>query len=294
MTKVRKGRWHKGIIEWADQDLPQTVNISVVFTWDAGKAFSRAVWWRQQGWAVRVGGPGIFVFKRDFAGIAEVGEDLPDAVRLHNPSATFASRGCPVGCYFCIVPALEGRKFTLLPDFEPRPILCDNNLSALPEDYQAYIVKRYKKAVVPLLDANSGFEPQTFDETVLRRWEPINKGPWRFAYDETGEGEDVGRVCRMLAKYPPSRKRVYVLIGNEPIEACMDRIMQVISWGAEPYVQPVMKLNARERKPWVRFNWSPQRLKDVQRWVNGWVWRKCSFDEYRPRKQMKREGMLDG
>ena len=41
----------------------------------------------------------------------------------------------------------------------------------------------------------------------------------RYAYDETAEGDDVARVCGMLADVVPARdKRVYVLIGNESFE----------------------------------------------------------------------------
>ena len=38
----------------------------------------------------------------------------------------------------------EGREFTLRPDFQVRPILCDNNLSALPAEYQKHIIDRYR------------------------------------------------------------------------------------------------------------------------------------------------------
>ena len=181
-------RWQKGLVEWVDGD---TAYISIVFTWDSDRAFQRAAWHRAAGLRVRIGGPGAFVRRRDFEDIAEVGGDVLDAVARHNPAATFASRGCPVGCWFCIVPAMEGRTFTLIDDFVPRPILCDNNLSALPADFQDHIVARYRTADVPLLDANSGFEPATFDDEVYRRWEPINRGAWRFAYDESGEREAV-------------------------------------------------------------------------------------------------------
>ena len=292
MTKTVKGKWQKGVVEWtepANADFPPTAYISAVFTWDAATAYQKAVWWKQQGYRVKVGGPGVFTLKRDFEGIAEVGGDQPDTVRRHNPSATFSSRGCNVGCYFCIVPAMEGRTFTLFPDFEPRPILCDNNLSALPEYYQSYVIKRYVQTGVPLLDANSGFEPQTFDEAVYRRWSAINRGPWRFAYDETKEGDDVARVCKMLKDVPPKLKRVYVLIGNEPFEACISRIREVIAWGAEPHAQPVMRLNVRDRHPWVRYDWNPQLLRDVARWTNRWVWRECSFDDYKRSKRKDRE-----
>ena len=197
--------------------------------------------------------------RKMFTGVAEVGGEAPDAVRLHNGAATFASKGCPVGCNFCLVPAMEGRKFTLLPDFEPRPVLCDNNLSALPSDYQDYIVERYTAAGGPLVDANSGFEPQTFDAEVFARWKKINLGPWRYAYYETAEGDDVELVCGMLADVPARDKRVYVLIGNEPFEECMDRILQMIAWGCELHVQTIMKLKALRKRPWVRC-WQPAKL----------------------------------
>ena len=239
-------KWKKGYQEWTEDGV---VHLSVVFTWDAAEAYQRALFWANMGHEVKVGGPGIFTMRKMFMDVAEVGTDYDEAVTLHNATATFASRGCNVGCWFCIVPAMEGREFTLIPEFVPRPILCDNNLSALEPEYQDHIIERYQAFDVPLLDANSGFEPMTFDEEVYRRWKPVNKGAWRFAYDETGEGEDVERVAKMLAAEPSSKKRVYVLIGNEPVEDCMARISRVIDWGCEPHVQPLMKLNAPVKKP---------------------------------------------
>jgi hypothetical protein len=270
--------WVGGLAEWTEGD---TAYLSVAFTWKLDDAYQRAIYWRSLGYRVRAGGPGIFTRKHFLADVAEIGGDYPDAVFRHNPDATIASRGCPVGCWFCIVPKLEGKNFTLLPDFPVRPVLCDNNLSALPADYQDHIIGRYVGAGVPLLDANSGFEPRTFDEEVFRRWEPINKGPWRFAYDDQAERPYVERVMKMLREVSPRRKRVYVLIGNEPFDACMERIRHVIDWGGEPHVQPYMKLNALERTPYPRFGWNKQLLRDVARWANGHVWRKTDFNGYR-------------
>lgn len=279
MTQTDKPKWSGGLSEWIEGE---TVYLSVVFTWLLDKAFSRAIWYRALGYKVLAGGPALFLvkMKHELEDVAELGGDYPDALRHHNPAATIASRGCPVGCWFCIVPAMEGREFTLLPDFPVRPILCDNNLSALPSDYQQYIIARYIAEGVPLLDANSGFEPRTFDDDVYERWRVINRGPWRFAYDDEPEGDDVERVMRMLRNEPPKRKRVYVLIGNEPFDACMGRIQRVIEWGGDPHVQPLMKLNALDKEPWVRFDWTAQKLRDVARWANGWVWKKTPFAEY--------------
>src|SRR5579863_2024792 len=137
--------------------------------------------------------------------IAQVGDKHEDALYRHNPEATIASRGCPGKgtednpdpCTFCIVPGMEGTRFTLLPDFPVRPILCDNNLSALPAEYQDYIIERYVKQGVQLKDANSGFEPHTFTEEVYQRWKPLlnaGGGPWRFAFDEMKEAPQVYAV----------------------------------------------------------------------------------------------------
>lgn len=274
-----RGSWIGGLAEWTDDD---TAYLSVAFTWKLNDAYQRAIYYRSLGYKVRAGGPGIFTRKHFLADVAEIGGDVTDAVGHHNPMATIASRGCPVGCWFCIVPKMEGKNFTLLPEFPVRPVLCDNNLSGLPSDYQDYIISRYISSDVPLLDANSGFEPRTFDDEVFARWQKINRGPWRFAYDDQQERSYVQRVMHMLRDVSPRQKRVYVLIGNEPFASCMDRIKEVIAWGGEPHVQPFMKLNALERSPHARFDWNKQLLRDVARWANSPpIWRKTPFEGYR-------------
>ncbi|RWI93410.1 MAG: hypothetical protein EOR23_34395, partial [Mesorhizobium sp.] len=98
------GRWSGGLAEWTDED---TAYLSVAFTWRLNDAYQRACWYKAAGFKVRAGGPGIFTRKHFLADVAEIGGSIPDAVVHHNPMATFASRGCPVGCWFCIVPKLE-------------------------------------------------------------------------------------------------------------------------------------------------------------------------------------------
>jgi hypothetical protein len=273
--------WKDGLVDWI---IDGTAMISVVFSWKLPEAYQRAIWYQAQGYHVRAGGPAVWVCPKYLAEIAEIGGDPVDALSLHNSQATIASRGCPVGCYFCIVPRMEGKDFTLLWDFEPRPILCDNNLSALPVYFQDHIIRRYRETGTLLLDANSGFEPRTFDDDCYRRWQVINRGPWRFAYDEEAEGNDVQRMMHVLRDEPASDKRVYVLIGNEPKESCYRRIRQVIEWGGEPHCQPVMALNTLEKRPQVRHDWTEQELRDMARWANRWLWRSIPLRDYKPRK----------
>lgn len=269
----------RGLAEWTEGD---TAFLSIAFTWRLNDAYSRAVWYRSLGYKVRAGGPGIFTRKHFLADVAQIGGDYPDAIAKHNPRATYASRGCPVGCFYCIVPKMEGKTFTMFPDFPVRPVLCDNNLSALPIDYQNHIIARYIAADVQLDDANSGFEPKFFDDDCFARWRVINRGPWRFGFDKQEVRADMERVMtRILKEESAKRKRPYVMIGNEPFESCMDRIKSVIGWGGEPHVQCYIKLNALEKKPHVRFDWSEQLLIDVRRWCDGFVWRKTPFEQYR-------------
>lgn len=272
--------WSNGFAEWVEDG---TAYLSVVFSWRLPEVYSRALFYRAQGYKVRAGGAAVWANRKYatiLSEICEIGGDA-DALVHHNPLATIASRGCPVGCSFCVVPKMEGKEFTLLPDFTPRPILCDNNLSALPVEYQDFIIEKYTRSGVALQDANSGFEPLTFDAACYHRWKEINRGAWRFAYDETKEGGDVERVARMLKDEPGNKKRVYVLIGNEPKAECLRRVYQVIEWGCEPHCQPLMALNTLEKRPRVLFDWSERELSDMARWANRWIWRKVKYEDYK-------------
>lgn len=276
--------WSGGIAEWEEGEVTY---LSVAFTYKLNEAYDRAQRARFFGRRVVVGGPALFLMRQGkmfhpLSLVAEVAERYEDAVWRHNNEATFASRGCSEKCTFCIVPFMEGG-FSLLPEFTPRPILCDNNLSGLPGEYQDYVIERYVKHGVQLKDANSGFEPHTFTEEVYRRWKPLvdaGGGPWRFAFDDMKEAVEVRRVFKMLRNEPERRKRVYVLIGNEPFAACMERIQETIASGCEPHCQPYLDLTATTREPRARFDWTTQLLKDVARWANGFLWRMIPFSEY--------------
>src|SRR3972149_4366758 len=97
--------WSGGLAQWIEGD---TAFLSVVFSWRLPDAYQRAIWYRQQGYQVRAGGPGMFApnLRKYLAQVAELGGEKEEGLVHHNPDATIASRGCPVGCYFCIVPKM--------------------------------------------------------------------------------------------------------------------------------------------------------------------------------------------
>jgi hypothetical protein len=270
----------------------ERVWLSVIFSWHSRIALEIA-WRFMKSAAIEAGGPGMFALKKwwkENTGLeCKTGLDSRfenEANDYNRPyEMTFASRGCPVGCYFCIVPKLEGKTFTLNRDFIPAPILCDNNISALPADFQEHVLMRYSESSVILLDCNSGFEPMTFDEGTYSRWRGKFKGPWRFAFDTTAEEPQVRRMMGILESESPKRKQVYVLIGNEPVEQCIYRAQRVIEWGGEPYCQPLLPLNAMNRLEFsIRYDWASQKLRDVARFYNRHLWRSMKLSEYKPRQ----------
>jgi hypothetical protein len=270
----------------ANHDL---VALSVIFPWDAPRAAEIASRVRTHA-DVWCGGPGVAALGawwRDQTGGLEIvkGIDQRFDRQRGDYRATFASRGCPVNCSFCIVPRIEGTGFSLDWDFQPAPILCDNNLSALPVEFQEHIIARYRETHVKLLDANSGFEPAAFDEATYERWRGILRGPWRFAFEEQREAAAVQRMMRILSTVRARRKQVWTLVGNEPMADCWERALNVRDWQGEPYCQPLRRLNALSRDEfWVRHDWTPSRLRDFARFHIRRLWRKVPIEDYRPRR----------
>lgn len=275
------------------------VCLSVIFSWHAPIAREIALRMKDRA-DVWCGGPGMFALAswwRQETGLEIVrGLDTRFEHQRGQYKMTFASRGCPVNCSFCIVPRLEGTDFTFDPDFNLAPVLCDNNLSALPVEYQEHIIQRYQQAGM-CLEANSGFEPRYFDEDTYQRWKPVLRGPWRFAFDEAlgerGKREETGvkRMMDILKQVSISRKRVYCLVGNEPIEICYQRALKIIEWGGEPHCQFVLPLNWLGSPSLVklRYDWqSYQQGKDFCRYFNTWGWRSYPIWDYKPRREEPR------
>ncbi len=115
----------------------------------------------------------------------------------------------------------------------------------------------------------------------------------------TPSWEAVPRTNRSLnSPHAPKGNATAVAGAGRELEATVTALFQaVIDGGCEPHVQPLMKLNALHREPWVRFDWQEaaermdvrdkhlrpsgaQLLRDVARWANAWVWKRAPFAEY--------------
>lgn len=203
----------------------------------------------------------------------------------------YFSRGCPAytpACGLCPVPKIEGNAFRYYPDSKPAKMLLDNNLSALPDEYQEYIIKSYADNWRGgKVDCNSGFEPHTFNAETMDRWAKFPLMAWRFGYDDTTERDQALAMMDLLAEtgYVKDDVRVYTMIGNEPIEACHERILEVVNRGFFPWPQRVRPLD------WLgpvgtlptRYDWDEDTLVAYQRFYSiPMLWRKFLKEKRSP------------
>lgn len=268
------------------------VAFSVVFSWrlpilvemvKQAKAVASEIW---------IGGPAVTfsmknaAFVRAHTGIAPfIGIDERFEREQGSFSMVYFSRGCPAytpACGLCPVPKIEGNAFRFYPQSQPAPLLLDNNLSALPDGYQDFIIDKYLNWK-GLVDANSGFEPHTFTEATLRRWMKFPLRCWRFGYDDITEQPQALEMMRLLSAHGLSgeKVRVYTLIGNEPIAICHQRVREVIAHGFHPWPQRLRPLDWLGGKLPVQFDWDEPTLIAFQRFYSvAGLWKRLRPEEF--------------
>lgn len=255
---------------------------SCVFSWHLPKLVEMVRWAKDHG-EVWIGGPAVtfhagnaaFVHRetgiKPILGIDERFEREPGSYPM-----VYFSRGCPAyspACGHCPVPAIEGTKFRFYRDAEPAKLLLDNNLSALPDDYQDFIIAQYAERWNlrrGLVDCNSGFEPHSFTEATLDRWERFPLACWRFGYDDMKESAQSREMMRLLKArgYKGEKVRVYTMIGNEPMADCQQRIREVIEAGFHPWPQRLRPLDWRGGPLPCKFDWDEPTLIACQRFYS--------------------------
>jgi len=212
------------------------------------------------------------------ADVAEVNGCSVDALWRHNPNATFTSRGCIRKCAFCAVPKIEG-DLVELDKWEPRPIVCDNNLLACSQ-------KHFDKVIDSLRDVE-GVDFQGIDARLLtpyhaERLRELYLSVLRVAWDHVGSEPWQGVDLLLDAGLPKSAIRVYVLMGfNDTPEDAEYRLRTVRERGFLPCPQRYNPLGAMRRDAFVGSGWTNKELTRFMRyWYNPQVWA-VPFEEWR-------------
>ncbi len=260
--------WGKSIAEWTED---KTAFVSVPFTWLLPKAFMRCVSLRQEGYHVRAGGPAVSLMPSMLAGVAEIGGDVP-ALARHNPDATFTTRGCTRACKFCAVPRIEG-DFRELATWEPKPVVCDNNLLAASHRHFDRVIDSLRG--VPGVDFNQGLDCRLLTPYHAGRLAELDLLAARISWDHVGEEGAVRTAldCLRAAGIPLRKLRVYVLVGwrDTPADA-LYRCEKLKAWGIRPNVMRYQPLDCLRKNSYVAPAWTDHELKKFCHFWNRQAW----------------------
>jgi len=246
----------------------RTAYISCVFSWDLPEARRIAAYYKQQGYHVRAGGPAVDLNPGALAGVAELGGSV-DALTHHNPDATFTSRGCIRSCAFCAVPKIEG-KLRELADWEPRPVICDNNLLACSRAHFDSVIDRLKAAGIQAVDFNQGLDARLLTPYHAGRIAELDMRFVRLAWDDVRLESQFMRAWETLraAGIPKRTISVYVLIGfRDTPEDALYR-MRTVCKTLGSYVVPMryQPLGAKKLNEYVDPSWTNWQLVAYKRY----------------------------
>ena len=258
-------QWRKGIASWR---CGKTLYLSVPFTWDLSEAEAMA---RKYKGPVVAGGPAVSL-RRETIDWAETPESCPfDTLAMHNPCATFTTRGCPNRCAFCAVPKIEG-EFRELPTLKPAPMVCDNNILASSVKHFERVIDSLRE--FPYVDFNQGLDCHLFRKKAGHRdmLRNLRGAKLRFAFDNWAQESD----CHWAVTWALERHfkaGVYVLIGfDDTPEDARARLELVRGWGALPNPMRYQPLDATEKNAYVAPGWTDRELRRMSRYYSRLSW----------------------
>ena len=265
--------WRKGIAQWR---CGKTLYLSVPFTWMMDDAEAVA---KQHGGPVVAGGPAV---KLVGAPWAETPNSCPfDVLSMHNPCATFTTRGCIRACRFCAVPRIEG-DFRELQTWKPAPVVCDNNILA---SSRAHFTKVVDSLIqFEQVDFNQGLDMRLLSDWHLGELQRLHSVKLRFALDHSRLA-DVLRDTLTRCRAKGFRDfGVYVLVGfgDTPADA-EQRLEFVRSLGVWPNPMRYQPLDAHAKNEYVASGWTDYELRRMCRYYSRLRWLEhIPFKDYLP------------
>lgn len=275
-------KWSNGYVDWIEDN---TVFISAVFSWQLDKAYQKAIHYQNKGHHVKIGGPSITNNLDKFKMFDLTGS--PDALAIHNPDATFTSRGCIRNCSFCAVPKIEG-KLVELNNWKVKPIVCDNNLLACSDAHFDEVINKLLENNIIGIDFNQGLDARLLTDYHASRFAELPKDTIiRLAWDNIKtEMKFRNAFNKCISKgIEPKQIRVYVLIGcKDTPEDAQYRLETILKIGALPNPMRYQPLDAEKKNNYVDENWTDRELKDYMRYYARSMFfgrMKISFDGYK-------------
>jgi hypothetical protein len=250
-------KWANRIVHWTENN---TAFISIIFTWDLPKAYSLAVWYREQGYDVKVGGTAVKLMP-DYLKEFKTG-DIGGMLQKHNPQATRTHLGCVNACSFCGVKLIEPT-FEELLIWELLPIVCDNNWTACSWKH----LETFGEVMKPVkgIDINQGMDARIFTPRHLEILRGLSLSKLRFAWDNIRDENKIMATLEMVIKsgFPKSKLHVYVLFNhNDTPQDALYRCETLWNMGVVPNPQRYQPLDCLAKNTYIDPNWNNIYLRD--------------------------------
>lgn len=191
----------------------------------------------------------------------------------------FLTRGCPVGCSFCIVAEKEGRMSVKVADLsewwdgQRNIVLMDPNILGYKGHMDLFRQLRESKAKI---DINQGLDARLLNEENIQAINGLKLKEIHFAWDLMKNEKAILRGLELYKRLATRKLHgaygtVYVLVNYDTtMDENLFRIYTLRDMGYDPYVMVYDKPNA------------PAEIKRLQRWCNNrFIFKKCrDFKDY--------------
>lgn len=210
---------------------------------------------------------------------------------IDNTAYGFLTRGCPIGCSFCIVGKKEGLKSCKVADLsefwrgQKNIVLCDPNILAC-TDMELLNQLADSNATV---DFNQGLDARLLTKEKCEIINRIKIKNIHFAWDRYDDKEKILSNLEMFSGLCKKKAHghnaiVYVLINHgTTIEQDLERIYTLRDLGYWAYVMVYDKHHA------------PKQYRDLQRWCNNrFIFASCPrFEDYNQPIKIEQENQLE-
>lgn len=216
------------------------------------------------------------ILPRIKGGIATKESKLKKAEIIVNAGMGFTSRGCVRNCGFCFVPPKEGAFHQvgsigeLLNPKSNVIVLLDNNLTADPNVIDKLHEIRDRGLIV---DITQGIDVRLLTSEIAQALSKVKHlRSIHYAWDLMGFEQQVMDGIKVLSEYIKRYKHLcFMLTGYNTLTTEDEyRFRKLREMGIDPYVMPYNK------------EYPTEKHHHFARWVNGRIYKACSFDEYEP------------
>lgn len=291
LVLMKLSAWHKSQgddVEWyfPFSEEYDRVYVSKVFSFSDDYEYAinaKEVIYGGSGFAISMeNGKEVYHKEKDKSLPYEIEHIYPD-YSLYDISDTaygFMTRGCPRGCDFCHVKAMQGQKAHKVADLsefwsgQKNIVLLDPNISACVEWRDVFQQLIDSKASV---DFSQGLDIRLMTEEKIKMLKDIKSKSVHFAWDRYEDKDIILPKLKQFAELTQWNRRkivVYCLVGNVERRLRVEDLERVMA--LREFAYPYITIYNKAELP------KSHELKKLQRWVNNrFIWEStASFEEY--------------